>query len=53
MNRVEGKIALVTGSARGIGRTIVEKLASEGAELVISVIWVKQLLNKLMLDMKF
>ena len=37
MNRIEGKIALVTGSARGIGRTIVEKLASEGAELVISV----------------
>lgn len=36
MNRIEGKIALVTGSARGIGRTIVEKLASEGAELVIS-----------------
>lgn len=36
MNRIEGKIALVTGSARGIGRTIVEKLASEGAKLVIS-----------------
>lgn len=36
MNRLEGKIALVTGGARGIGRTIVEKLASEGAELVIS-----------------
>ena len=36
MNRIEGKIALVTGSARGIGRTIVEKLASEGAEFVIS-----------------
>lgn len=36
MNRLEGKIALVTGGARGIGRTIVEKLASEGAQLVIS-----------------
>ena len=36
MERVSGKIALVTGSARGIGRAIVDKLASEGAQMVIS-----------------
>ncbi len=33
--RVAGKIALVTGAARGIGRGIAEKLGLEGADLAI------------------
>ncbi|AIJ46282.1 3-oxoacyl-ACP reductase [Comamonas testosteroni TK102] len=34
--KLEGKVALVSGSGRGIGRSIAMKLASEGARLVIN-----------------
>ncbi len=33
---IKGKIALITGSARGIGRCIAEKLAEEGCALIIT-----------------
>jgi len=34
--RLKGKIALVTGSSRGIGRAIALKLAEEGADIIVN-----------------
>lgn len=36
MKRFEGKVAIVTGGANGIGSAISKRLASEGARVVIA-----------------
>jgi 3-oxoacyl-[acyl-carrier protein] reductase len=36
MNKLQDKVALISGSGRGIGRSIAMKLASEGARVVVN-----------------
>ena len=36
MGRLDDKIAIVTGAGQGIGRAIAEKLAGEGATVIVT-----------------
>jgi 3-oxoacyl-[acyl-carrier protein] reductase len=49
MAQFEGKVALITGAARGIGQAIAVKLASEGADIAIcdlQVDWLEETAKK-------
>lgn len=38
MGTLSGKVAIVTGASRGIGRGIAERLAQEGASIVVNYV---------------
>lgn len=49
---LSGKVALITGSARGIGKAIAQELANHGANIVINDILTKDLINNTLEEIK-
>src|SRR5512143_3385758 len=52
MSEFEGRVAIVTGGSRGIGRAIVKELASRGAKIAFSFTRNREMADELVAELQ-